>query len=80
MLGVLSARNGLRWRITGGGVGLLAGILGMGILPLITLLLLPTLGLPTTFDIDIDMLGLVLTGVFIGGAVAWLREKKEKTN
>ena len=75
VLGVLSARSGLRWRITGGGVGLLAGILGMGILPLITLLLLPTLGLPNTFDLDMDMHGLVITGVFIGGTVAWLREK-----
>jgi hypothetical protein len=75
VFGVLSARSGLWWRITGGGIGLLAGILGMGILPLITLLLLPALGLPTTFDLDMDMHGLVVTGVFIGGTTAWLLEK-----
>jgi uncharacterized protein with LGFP repeats len=47
----------------------------MGILPLITLLLLPALGLPTTFDLDMDMHGLVVAGVFIGGTISWLREK-----
>jgi predicted outer membrane lipoprotein len=73
--GVICAPSGIGSRITGGGVGLLAGILGMGILPLITLLLLPALGLPTTFDVDMDMLGLGITGVFIGGTIAWLREK-----
>jgi hypothetical protein len=75
VFGCLSARSGLGCRITAGGVGLLAGILGMGILPLVTLLLLPALGLPTTFDFDMDMLGLVITGVLIGGTIAWLREK-----
>ena len=75
VFGVLSARSGLGWQITGGGAGLLAGILGMGILPLITLLLLPSLGLPTTFDLDMDMHGLVVTGIFIGGTLAWLLEK-----
>ena len=73
--GVFYARSGLWRRITGGSIGLLAGILGMGILPLITLILLPALGLPTTFDFDMDILGLVVTGVFIGGTIAWLRGK-----
>jgi hypothetical protein len=71
--GVICARSGLGRRITGGGVGLLAGTLGMGILPLITLIILPSLGLPTTFDYDIDVLGLVFVGIFIGGTTAWLR-------
>jgi hypothetical protein len=75
VFGCITVRSGLGWRITGGGVGLLAGILGMGILPLITLLLLPALGLPTTFDLDMDMHGLVVAGVFIGGTISWLREK-----
>jgi hypothetical protein len=75
VLGFLSARSTLGWRITGSGAGLLAGTLGMGILYLITLIILPVLGLPTTFDFDMDMLGLVITGVFIGGTIAWLREK-----
>jgi hypothetical protein len=75
VFGVLSVSSGLGWRIGGGAFGLLAGILGMGILPLITLIILPSLGLPTTFDYDIDMLGLLLTGVFIGGTIAWLGEK-----
>ena len=73
VFGASLTSSGLGWRITGGGAGLLAGTLGMGILPLITLVLLPTLGLPTTFDIDMDMLGLVITGVFIGGTLAWLK-------
>ena len=73
VFGVLCAHRGLGWRIGGGAIGLLAGILGIGILPLITLILLPSLGLPTTFDYDMDVLGLVVTGVFIGGTTAWLR-------
>jgi hypothetical protein len=73
VFGASLARNGLGWRITGGGVGLLAGILGMGILPLITMIIVPSLGLPTTFDYDMDVLGLLVTGVFIGGTTAWLR-------
>ena len=73
VFGVLCARSGLGWRAGGGAIGLLAGILGMGILPLITMIILPTLGLPTTFDYDLDVLGLVMTGVFIGGTTAWLR-------
>lgn len=78
VFGVICARSGLGWRITGGGAGLLAGTLGMGILPLITLILLPSLGLPTTFDYDIDVLGLLVTGVFVGGTMAWLRGDEGK--
>jgi hypothetical protein len=73
VFGASLARSGLGWRITGGGVGLLAGILGMGILPLITMIIVPSLGLPTTFDYDMDVLGLLVTGVFIGGTIAWLK-------
>ena len=76
--GVICARSGLRWRITGGAIGLLAGTLGMGILPLITFIILPLLGLPTTFDYDIDVLGLLVTGVFVGGTMAWLRGNEGK--
>jgi hypothetical protein len=75
VFGTICARSGLGWRIGGSAIGLLAGILGMGILPLITLILLPSLGLPTTFDYDIDVLGLLVTGVFVGGTMAWLRGK-----
>jgi hypothetical protein len=78
VFGVISARSGLGWRITGGAIGLLASTLGMGILPLITLILLPSLGLPTTFDYDIDVLGLLVTGVFVGGTIAWLRGNEGK--
>lgn len=73
VFGALCSRNGLRWKIGGGGVGFLGGILGIGILPLITMILLPHLGLPTTFDYDIEGLGLVAAGAFIGGTTAWLR-------
>jgi apolipoprotein N-acyltransferase len=78
VLGCLSARNGLGWRIAGGAIGLLAAGIGMGILPLITLVCLPALGLPTTFDYDVDVLGLVTAGGFIGGTIAWLKGEKGK--
>jgi hypothetical protein len=65
-------------RIGGAAIGLMAGLVGMGIMPLITLVLLPALSLPTTFDFDIDMLGLVVTGIFIGGTTAWLRGAARK--
>jgi hypothetical protein len=76
--GVICARSGLGRRIGGGAIGLLASTLGMGILPLITLVLLPSLGLPTTFDYDIDVLGLLVTGVFVGGTMAWLKGNEGK--
>ena len=78
VLGVICARSGVGRRIMGGAIGLLAGALGMGILPLITMILLPTLGLPTTFDYDIDVLGLLVTGIFVGGTMAWLRDNEGK--
>jgi hypothetical protein len=80
--GAICARSGVGWKVGGGVIGLLAGTLGMGILPLITMIVLPTLGLPTTFDYDIDLLGLLVTGIFVGGTMAWLRgnggEMREK--
>jgi hypothetical protein len=79
VFGYLVPRSGIRWRIGGGAIVLLAGGLGMGILPLITLVLLPALGLPTTFDYDMDVLGLVTTGIFIGGTMAWLKGGRGKT-
>jgi len=78
VFGFLAPPNGLGWRIGGGAIGLMAGLLGMGILPLITLVLLPALGLPTTFDYDMDVLGLVVAGAFIGGTTAWLQGDEGK--
>jgi hypothetical protein len=87
VFGCLAPPNGLGRRISGGTIGLMAGLLGMGILPLITLALLPALGLPTSFDFDMDvlglvfdmdMLGLVVAGVFIGGTTAWLQGDEGK--
>ncbi|MCJ7664299.1 MAG: hypothetical protein MUO24_08670 [Desulfobacterales bacterium] len=72
------ARGDIGRRIGGGTLGLLAGLLGMGILPLITLVLLPALGLPTSFDYDMDVLGLVVAGVFINGTTAWLQGDESK--
>jgi hypothetical protein len=72
-------RGGIGWRIGGGAIGLMAGLLGMGILPLITQALLPMLNLPTTFDYDVDVLGLVVAGGFIGGTTAWLKGEEGKT-
>ena len=76
VFGCLAPSKGLGRRIGGGVIGLIAGLLGMGIFPLITLVLLPALGLPTTFDYDMDVLGLVVVGVSIGGAIAWLQGEK----
>jgi hypothetical protein len=73
VFGCLAPSKGLGSRIGGGAVGLMAGLLGMGILPLTTQVLLPMLNLPTFFDYDVDMLGLTVTGVFIGGMIAWLQ-------
>jgi hypothetical protein len=79
VFGSLSARRGLGWGFAGGTIGLFAGLFGIGILPLFTIIILPSVGLPTTFDYDIDVLGLVTTGIFIGGTMAWLKGAREKT-
>jgi hypothetical protein len=73
VFGCLSPPHGLGRRIGGGTIGLMAGLLGMGILPLITQVILPVLSLPTFFDYDVDMLGLVVVGGFIGGTIARLK-------
>ncbi len=73
VFGCLAPSKGLGRRIGGGAIGLIAGLLGMGILPLITQALLPMLNLPTFFDYDVDVLGLVVVGGFIGGTTVWLR-------
>jgi hypothetical protein len=78
VLGCLAPSKGLGRRIGGGAIGLIAGLLGMGILPLITQALLPMFNLPTTFDYDVDVLGLVVVGGFIGGAIAWLKGDEGK--
>lgn len=78
VFGCLAPSKGLGWRIGGGAIGLMAGLLGMGILPLITQALLPMLNVPTFFDYDVDVLGLAVAGGFIGGAIAWLKGDEEK--
>ncbi len=78
VFGCLAPSHGLGRRLAGGAIGLMAGLLGMGILPLITQALLPMLNLPTFFDYDVDVLGLMVVGVFIGGIVAWLRGDEGK--
>jgi hypothetical protein len=75
VFGVICASSGLGWRIGGGVVGLLAGTLGIGILLLITIIILPSLGFPTNFDTVFERDGLVFVGVFIGGTTAWLQRK-----
>jgi hypothetical protein len=79
VFGCLAPSHGLGSRIGGGAIGLMAGLLGMGIVPLITQVLLPILNLPTFFDYDVDVLGLVVVGGFIGGALAWLKGEEGKT-
>jgi len=75
VLGAFCSHNGLRKRIGGGGIGFLGGFVGIHILPLLTMFVLPVLGLPTTFDYDIEGLGLVVAGAFIGGTTAWLKRR-----
>jgi hypothetical protein len=79
VLGCLAPARGLGARIGGGAIGMMAGLLGMGILPLITQVLLPILNLPTFFDYDVDVLGLVVVGGLIGGALAWLKGEEGET-
>jgi hypothetical protein len=78
VFGCLTPSSGLGSRIRGGAIGLIAGLLGMGILPLITQALLPMFNVPTTFDYDVDVLGLVVAGAFIGGTVAGLKGEEGK--
>ncbi|UCC66537.1 MAG: hypothetical protein JSW32_00920 [Deltaproteobacteria bacterium] len=73
VFGALCSRNGLTKRIGGGGIGFMGGFVGIHILPLLTMFLLPILELPTTFDYDIEGLGLIVAGAFIGGTTTWLR-------
>jgi len=73
LLGALCGRGGTRLRIAGGAVGFLGGLVGIHILPVITLVILPTLRLPTTFAYDIEELGLVIAGAIIAGTTAWLK-------
>jgi hypothetical protein len=73
VLGVLCATGGSKQRIGGGALGFLAGLVGMHILPVITLVILPTLGLPSTFAYDFEELGLVVAGGLIGGITAYLK-------
>jgi hypothetical protein len=78
VFGCLAPSKGLGRRIGGGAIGLIAGLLGMGILPLVTQALLPMFNLPTTFDYDVDVLGLVVVGGFIGGTIARLKGDEGK--
>jgi len=72
-LGVLCANGRLKQRIGGGALGFLAGLVGMHILPFITLVALPALGLPSTFAYDFEELGLVVAGGLIGAITAYLK-------
>lgn len=74
VFGCLAARSGMWRRLEGCAIGFLAGVWGIGLLPLLTMIVLPVLGLSTTFDYDIDVLGLVVAGASIGGTTAWLRD------
>jgi hypothetical protein len=75
VFGYLAPRSGVRWRIEGGIIGLLAGSLGMGIFLLITQVFLPLLSLPPFFDYEFDEAGMIVAGGAIGGITTWLRGK-----
>jgi hypothetical protein len=80
VFGYLATPSGMWRRFAGCAIGLLAGVLGIGLLPLLTMIVLPLLGLSTTFDYDIDVLGLVVAGASIGGTTAWLRGTGTRKN
>lgn len=52
-------------KITGSLVGFIAGILGMGIAPLITMVFMPLLGFSSSFAYDIEELGFIMIGIII---------------
>ena len=78
ILGLFNSDGGTMRLISGGVLGFLGGILGMCILPLITMVLLPLLRLPPMFGYDIDGLGLVVTGIFISGTTELLKKDRSK--
>jgi hypothetical protein len=78
VFGCLAPLSGVRWRIEGGAIGLLAGSLGMGIVILITQIFLPLLNLPPFFDYEFDEVGMIVAGAAIGGTTVWLRGKGGK--
>jgi len=78
VFGCLAPISGVRWRIEGGAIGLLAGSLGMGVFLLITQIFLPLLNLPPFFDYEFDEVGMIVAGAAIGGITVWLRGKGGK--
>ena len=54
-------------------VGFLVGLLSVHLLPLLTFFLLPLLGLPTTFDYDVEGTAMVLGAAALGAVVPLLR-------
>ena len=58
--------------VKGSALGFLAGFLGANILPLFVCFLLPLLGLPTTFDWDVEAGALILASGAIAGTFAWM--------
>ncbi len=76
LYGVLNPTTSrIGWRVAGFGVGFAGGFLGMGILPLLTLVVFPSIGLPTTFDYDIDALGMIISSALMGGGIFWVGSK-----
>jgi hypothetical protein len=73
VLGVLCAHGGVKQRVGNGAVGFLAGLVGIHIVPVVTMVVLPFLHLPTTFAYDIEELGFVMAGAIISGTIAWLK-------
>ncbi len=70
-----SAGGGWGRKSLGGVLGFLAGLVGMHALPLMTIVVLPTLGVATTFSYDIEEIGFLLTGMLIASASVLLRKE-----
>ena len=56
-----------------GAIGFVVGLLSVHLLPLFTMVLLPLLGFPTTFDYDVEGAALVLGGVALGAMIGVMR-------
>ena len=61
----LCAPNRVIPKIISSIVGFIVGILGMGFMPLITMVFMPLMGYSSSFSYDIEELGFIITGIFL---------------
>lgn len=72
----LCAPNRVIPKIVSSVVGFFAGFLGMGIMPLITMVCLPLMGFSSSFSYDIEELGFIMTGIFFAVTAFFIKKWK----